>query len=130
MKPAFHFIASALRALGTPPEALGSLDEKTMRQRIMHPMALMGHVWQKPDGPDGLSEADADWIIPQAIAARLQWAITIPQLLLPDLPDPRAFVTTALGDRVPPAVQFAADAAESRADGIGLILASPAFQRT
>jgi len=130
VKPAFHFIGSALRALAVPPAALNGMDEKTMRQRILTPMTQMGHLWQKPDGPDGLPEDDAAWIAPQSIAARLQWAITIPQILLTDIPDPRDFVTAALGDRVPPAVQFAADAAESRADGVGLILASPAFQRS
>jgi uncharacterized protein (DUF1800 family) len=130
VKPPFHFVGSALRALVLHPAALTEIDEKTMRQRIITPLSQMGHVWQKPDGPDGLPEEDSAWVIPQAIAARLQWAISVPQLLMTDLPDPRSFVSTALGETAPAAVTFAAGAAESRWDGIGLILASPAFQRT
>lgn len=130
VKPAFHYVASSLRALAVDPAAINALDERTARSMFISPMAQMGHLWQKPSGPDGLPEEDAAWIAPQGIAARLQWAITVPQMLMADLPDPRDFVGAALGDTIPPAVQFAADAAETRADGIGLILASPAFQRT
>ena len=130
VKPAFHFMASALRALDMPPEAINTLDERTARATFIAPLRAMGHVWEKPDGPDGLPEQDTAWIAPQGIAARLQWAITVPQTLMPDLPDPRTFVGAALGGFSTPAVRFAASAAESRADGVGLILASPAFQRT
>lgn len=130
VKQPFHFMASAFRALGTPPEAIHAIEERRLRSIFYRPLSEMGHVWQKPDGPDGLPEEDSAWIAPQGIAARLQWALTVPQLLMPDLPDPRQFVHTALGDFTTPAVNFAANAAESRADGVGLILASPAFQRT
>ena len=46
-----------------------------------------------------------------------------------DLPDPRAFVDQALGGYAPQSVRFAAGAAETRAEGVGLVLAAPAFQR-
>jgi uncharacterized protein (DUF1800 family) len=69
------------------------------------------------------------WVTPQGIAARLEWAMNTPVRLMADLPDPRIFVHHALGDDVPGAVSFAANAAESRDVAIGLILASPAFQR-
>ncbi|MFY0621669.1 MAG: DUF1800 domain-containing protein [Pelagimonas sp.] len=128
IKLPFDYISSACRALDVMPRAL-RMKEKTMRRRIYTPLQLMGHQWQRPDGPDGLEELDAAWITPQGMAARLQWAIAIPQLLRPKLPDPREFLTTALGPMPPERVAFAAEAAESRADGIGLILASPAFQR-
>lgn len=130
VKPAFHFVGSAMRALGVPSDAMNALEEKVARRLIVGPMREMGHIWEKPDGPDGLPEEDNAWIAPQGIAARLQWAITVPQLLMPNLPDPREFVHTALGDFTTPAVEFAANAAETRWDGVGLVLASPTFQRT
>ncbi|MEH6647699.1 DUF1800 domain-containing protein [Sulfitobacter sp.] len=130
VKPPLQFVGSALRALAVPPEALSALDERMLRRLLIRPLALMGHVWEKPVGPDGLPEEDAAWIAPQGIAARLQWAVSAPQSLVTDLPDPRVFVRTALGDLSTPAVDFAAEAAESRWDGVGLVLASPAFQRT
>lgn len=130
IKPAFNFVGSALRALALPPNVLGTLDERELRRIVILPMGQMGHVWEKPNGPDGLPEEDSAWVIPQGVAARLQWAITMPQQLMNTPPDPRAFVTTALGPFTTQAVEFAASAAESRWDGVGLVLASPAFQRT
>lgn len=129
VKQPFDFVASALRALTVSPDMLADAREKDFRRRIFDPMRLMGHTWQKPNGPDGLEEIDSAWITPQGIAARLQWAVAMPQLLQPDLPDPRDFVENALGHHATKSVRFAAKAAESRADGIGLVLASPAFQR-
>ena len=130
VKQPFQFMGSALRALAVPPTAMASLDERTMRRIIAAHLVQMGHVWEKPAGPDGLSEEDSAWIAPQGIAARLQWAITVPQLLMDELPDPRIFLDKALGAFKTPAVSFAANAAETRWDGVGLILASPTFQRT
>ncbi|WP_417205519.1 DUF1800 domain-containing protein [Antarctobacter sp.] len=124
-KMPLDYIASACRALDVPPKALATRAQML----LMEPLRLMGQVWQEPPGPDGLPEADEAWITPQGLAARLQWGFTLPQLMLDALPDPRDFVETALGARAPAEVRFAASAAETRADGIGVVLASPAFQR-
>ncbi|MBO9463998.1 DUF1800 domain-containing protein [Tropicibacter sp. R15_0] len=128
-KQPFDFICSAARALAVHPRAIGNLSEKHARQRLFEPLALMGHIWQKPSGPDGLAEEDAAWITPQGMAVRLQWAVIVPRLLVGQLPDPRDFVDTALGPRADETIRFAAAAAESRAEGVGLVLISPAFQR-
>lgn len=130
IKHPFIFMGSALRALAVPAQAIAALNERQTRRIFAAPLVQMGHVWEKPAGPDGLPEEDSAWIVPQGIASRLQWAITVPSQLMEELPDPRVFVRTALGTSAPPAVTFAAGAAETRWDGIGLILASPAFQRT
>ncbi|MEQ6203449.1 DUF1800 domain-containing protein [Sulfitobacter sp. HNIBRBA2951] len=130
VKPAFNFLASACRALALPSGALPQLEERLARRLIVRPMGQMGHFWEKPAGPDGLPEEDAAWISPQGVAARLQWAITVPQQLMDAPPDPRDFVHSALGPHATAATVFAAKAAESRWDGVGLVLASPAFQRT
>ncbi|SNT18751.1 DUF1800 domain-containing protein [Antarctobacter heliothermus] len=124
-KPPLDFIASACRALDVPPKALAARAGLL----LMNPLRQMGQVWQEPLGPDGLPEADGAWLTPQGLAARLQWGFTLPQLMLDRLPDPRDFVVTALGARAPEEVRFAASAAETRSDGIGVVLASPAFQR-
>ncbi len=129
VKRPLDFIGSALRALAVAPDQLRKIKLGGVSRHLLQPLGLMGQIWEKPDGPDGLPEGDADWITPQSLAARLQWAVTVPQLLHPALPDPREFVRIALADRSTPAVRFAAEAAESRWDGIGLVLASPAFQR-
>ena len=89
----------------------------------------MGQAWEQPLGPDGWPEADGDWVTPQRLAARLQWAMTVPVLIVPRLPDPREFVITALGTRADETVRFAARAAESRAENVELVLNSASFQR-
>jgi len=127
VKQPVDFIGSALRGLAV--DALPVDTERRMMLLVGEPMQLMGQPWEDPDGPDGWPEADADWITPQRLAGRLQWALTAPLLLQPDLPDPRDFVQTALGSRAPEQLVFAAGAAEGRREGIALILSAPAFQR-
>lgn len=89
----------------------------------------MGQDWQNPVGPDGWPEEDSAWITPQAMAGRITWAMEAPAQLVGDLPDPRDFVHHALGPTPPDPVVFAAGAAERVQDGIGIILASAAFNR-
>ncbi len=129
VKPPFDFIASSCRALAMPPEAVQAAPAKRMDRLILQPMRLMGQFWQRPNGPDGWPEEDAAWITPQGVSARVRWAMAVPRRLMPELPDPRVFVTEALGAAAPEPVRFAARAAETRAEAIGLVLSAPAFQR-
>ncbi|MBV1925765.1 MAG: DUF1800 domain-containing protein [Rhodobacteraceae bacterium] len=129
VKPPMDFIGSSLRALSVSTDAIETLKVKGLNQKLASPMRLMGQNWQKPQGPDGWPEKDVAWITPQGVSARLRWAMSVPQMLRPDLPDPRKFVVEALGAQAPETVQFVAASAESRADAIGLVLASPTFQR-
>lgn len=129
VKPPADFIGSSLRALSVSTEAIEKMNEKSINAKLKSPMTLMGQNWQKPGGPDGWPEEDPAWITPQGVSARLRWALSVPQILRRDLPDPRQFVVDALGTQATETVQFAAASAESRADAIGLVLASPAFQR-
>ena len=92
------------------------------------PLRLMGQEWEKPLGPDGWDEADSHWRTPQGVGARLQWSLMVPQAILRRLPDPREFVHAAIGPDAPEDVVFAANAAESRREGIAFVLMSPAFQ--
>ncbi|QBF30946.1 DUF1800 family protein [Thalassococcus sp. S3] len=129
VKTPVEFVGSACRALDVPDSPLREMEEKHLRRYIFLPLVQMGQRWQAPAGPDGWPEADEAWITPQGISGRLQWAMEGPRALLPDLPDPRVFVVDALGSYASDAVRFAAGAAESRHEAIGLVLASPAFQR-
>lgn len=129
VKPPVDFIASTCRALALDRKHFGVVAGKRVRRLLQTPLNLMGQPWLRPNGPDGWTEEDAAWITPQGVSTRLRWALSAPQKLRRDLPDPRLFVTTALGPFAPPSVQFAAQSAESKSDAIGLVLASPAFQR-
>ena len=129
VKPPQQFIGSAFRALAVSPERVAQLRPRDIRQTFDSPLATMGQPWLTPNGPDGWTEQDEAWVTPQGVAERLIWAVNVPQMLRPALPDPRLFVDQALGRFATEAVRFAAAAAESEAEAVGLVLASPAFQR-
>lgn len=129
VKPPFDYMASACRALGVNPEQLAGWGAKPIRRNFIAPLRLMGQDWQSPVGPDGWEEADAAWVTPQGLSARLRWAMAAPRRLMAPLPDPVAFASQCLGTRANQRVQFVASAAETRAEAIGLVLSAPAFQR-
>lgn len=129
VKQPVDFIGSALRALDVSDDHEAFKDWRQIQRTFAVPLGLMGQSWQEPLGPDGWPEDDGEWITPQRFAARVDWAMSAPESLIRALPDPRELVQAALGDRAPEALRFAANAAEDRRTGVGLILASPAFQR-
>jgi uncharacterized protein (DUF1800 family) len=125
----FDFMVAALRALGVGPEAVLDAKPRPFRRLILEPLAAMGQPFQQAPGPDGWPEREAEWITPQGLAARIDWAMQAPERLVRPLPDPRDFLRTALGDRADQALVWAVSAAETARDGVGLVLASPAFNR-
>lgn len=125
----FDFIVAALRALGVPPEAIMAYGLRDARRMILAPLVAMGQPFQQAPGPDGWPERASDWISPQGLAARIDWAMVAPQRLVQPLPDPRAFLQRALGRRAGERLTWAVSAAESARDGVGLVLASPEFNR-
>ena len=124
-----EFITAGLRALGVTGRQIKTLHLRDYRRFVRDPLLVMGQPWEQPLGPDGWSEAPEDWILPQAMAGRISWAMQAPRALMETLPDPRGFSVTALGPGASPAVLFAAQAAETRRDGVGVVLASAEFQR-
>lgn len=125
----FDYVVAGLRALGVAGGDVMAMPQGLLRRHVLAPMAEMGQPWQQPRGPDGWPEAAADWITPQGLAARLRWSMAAPAQLVRPLPDPRALVTRVLADAASPVLVTAAGRAESRRDGVGLILASPEFNR-
>ncbi|AHD08714.1 DUF1800 domain-containing protein [Phaeobacter gallaeciensis] len=129
VKPPFAYLASACRALAMPPEALTKLSRPQVNRFFLRPMQRMGQRWEFSGGPDGWSEADGDWITPQALAERLRWCMSVPTQLMGAVPPPRTALQDALGSRSSARLRFVATAAETEREAVGLILAAPAFQR-
>jgi uncharacterized protein (DUF1800 family) len=125
----FELIVAGLRALGVTPDRILAADRRAFGRLVLGPMRAMGQPWGRPRGPDGWPEAEAFWITPQTLAARVNWAMTAPERLVKPLPDPRALVETALGSAASDRLRWAVAAAESARDGVGLILAAPEFNR-
>jgi uncharacterized protein (DUF1800 family) len=124
----YDFVVAALRALGLTGDQVMRLNRKAISTRVLAPMRAMGQDWGKPGGPDGWEEAAPAWINPQGMAARITWAMTVPDAL-GLLPDARAMVGRVLGEKASERLIWAVNAAEEQRDGVGLILASPEFNR-
>lgn len=137
VRPPFDYLAAALRALDLAPARLLGMKPAESATLFAEPLLAMGQPFQEPPSPKGWPEAAADWISPQGLAARIQWAMASPRRLLAPPPgapagvqnDPRLLVEAALADAADPALVRAAAGAETRWDGVGIILASPAFNR-
>ncbi|WP_417808073.1 DUF1800 domain-containing protein [Thioclava sp.] len=125
----WDFMAASLRAIAPPAAMIADLDKKKTRSWIIAPLRAMGQPYQKPLGPDGWAEDANAWITPQALATRINWAMRMAAIYDRHLPDPRAFVHSALSDAASPTLIQAAARAESKREGIGLILASADFNR-
>ena len=131
IKSPFRFVTSAMRALGIKGAEAVAFNGRTTRELLIRPLRVMGQPWQDASGPDGWPDNGADWVNPQGMAGRINWAMSAPRKLLDrDMPDPRIFVQTALGSLAGQDVIFAAGAAEQKFEGVGVVLASPAFQRS
>ena len=96
---------------------------------ILNPLSAMGQPFRGPAGPDGWPEAATDWITPQGMAARIDWAMRAPSRIARVLPDPVALVPAVLGARASDRLVWAVVRAESRKEAVGLVLASPEFNR-
>jgi uncharacterized protein (DUF1800 family) len=124
----FDFMVAAMRALEVPPGEILGMARGEARKRLLLPMQAMGQTWGKPGGPDGWEEEASAWITPQGMAARITWAMSAPDDLGRS-PDARAFVQHALGNRASERLIWAVNASENQREGLGLVLASPEFNR-
>lgn len=125
----FDFLAAALRALGIGAGEILALERPQVRQHLLVPMQRMGQPFGKARGPDGWPERAGDWITPQLLSARIGWALSTPTRLVEPFPDPRAFLSTALGATASEALARAVPRAESAREGVAIVLASAEFNR-
>lgn len=125
----FEFVVASLRALGITGEKIMEWKDPLLRQTVLLPLRAMGQEWQVPQGPDGWEEGFDDWITPQGLATRIGWAMRIPSRLVKPLPDAREFVDHALAGVADDHLRAMVARAETNAEGIGIVLASPQFNR-
>ncbi|MFN3971052.1 MAG: DUF1800 family protein [Gemmobacter sp.] len=129
MRQPFDFVLAGLRALGVTGADVMDMPDRTLRRSILNPLAAMGQPWQAPNGPDGWPEEAEAWIRPQLLAARIAWAMQAPASLRRDLPDAADMAHAALGPLAEGRLLWAVERAETRAEAVGLVLASPMFNR-
>lgn len=127
-KTPFDFIVSGLRALKVDAGLLSRAKRRDLNGQILGPMAAMGQPLMRPAGPDGWPEDPRAWITPAGLAARVDWAGRSARRWGAET-DPREFLQAALGPLAPPLLSRAAGGSETRAEGVALVLAAPAFNR-
>lgn len=121
--------ASKLR---TPQEfvwsAVRALDLDLPPRRVMAMLRDLGQPLWDPPSPAGFPDDAATWLAPDAMTNRLDAAeLMAAQAQGPD--DPREFAQAVLGDAMSADTATAIQRAESRAQGLALMLMSPEFQR-
>lgn len=130
IKPPMAFMASVMLALGVSPEVILRLSDRDVTRIFAGPLKTLGQPFLAPSGPDGWPESAESWITPQGLAARIGWAQWSVHLWGQDVDDPVAFLDRTLPGTDDAALRFAVSAAETRADALALVFASPAFNRS
>ena len=118
-KTPYEFLISSWRAAGTAPSDLREIGP------------IMNAMGQKPfnaPSPKGWSEEAAVWCAPDAVIKRMGWSEMFAAGAIGDR-DPVQLAKDALGARLTPLVGTAIARAETRAEGLSILLMSPEFQR-
>jgi uncharacterized protein (DUF1800 family) len=123
------YLAASIVALGIDGQTLSGLKDREVLLLLARPLRVMGQPFMQAPGPDGWPEAADHWITPQGLAARIAWSVEAARRVAERGMDPRAFVTCALGDTAGDRLKWAVGAAETRAEGLALVLASAEFNR-
>ena len=125
----FDYLVAALNALGLTGNQVRGFDAKDANRALWGPLQLMGQPFSRARGPDGWPEDATAWITPQMLTARINWALRQPERLIDPLPDPRAFLTAALGATASETLAAAVPRAETAREGVAIVLASTDFNR-
>jgi uncharacterized protein (DUF1800 family) len=120
MKTPYDFVVSTHRALGAPPRRV---------QDLAPALVAMGQPAWRPPSPEGWPDTAADWAGPDALVKRLDWSRQAAARIEAAGVDPVALMETSLGPRVGARTAETVRRAESRVEGLTLLLMSPEFQR-
>jgi len=124
--------AAPATKLRTPQEfiwsAVRALDVDLPPRKIMAMLRDLGQPLWDPPSPAGFRDDVATWLAPDAMTNRLDAAeLLAAQAKGPD--DPREFAQAILGDAMSSDTATSIQRAESRGQGLALMLMSPEFQR-
>ncbi|MFI4975440.1 MAG: DUF1800 family protein [Caulobacterales bacterium] len=118
-KTPYEFMVSSWRAGDTAPDDLAQVAP------------ILNEMGQKPfsaPSPKGWDEMAATWCAPDAVIKRMAWSENLAARALGDR-DPNQLARDALGERLTPLVAKAISHAETRQEGMAILLMSPEFQR-
>jgi uncharacterized protein (DUF1800 family) len=118
-KTPHDFVVSTFRMLDFVPE---------QPQQILAPFQLLGQRPYTPGSPAGWPDTAGQWDGPDALLKRIEWASAVGKRMGSKV-QPLDAGAEALGSALAERTRMAISRAESAAQGMALLLASPEFQR-
>jgi uncharacterized protein (DUF1800 family) len=118
-KSPYEFLVSSWRAAGTGPGEI---------QDAVRAMTAMGQKPLSAPSPKGWPDESAAWLDPDGLVKRMAWSETFSAQAVADR-DPGQLADAALGARLTPLAGKTIGRAETRAEGLSILLMSPEFQR-
>lgn len=119
MRTPEEFVLASIRAIDRMPEDPGA---------VLGPLYTMGMPLWQPPGPNGWPDTAAAWASPEGMKLRLDVAAAIAGRLK-ELINPSELLDTVAGEAASAETRQAVARAESRQQGLALLLMSPEFQR-
>jgi uncharacterized protein (DUF1800 family) len=114
-----EFVIAAMRATGEKPDR---------PQQLVNALNLMGQPLWNPPGPNGHADDEASIAAPKAIKTRMDLSLQIARQAAAKH-DPRDLAQALFGGALSPETKQAIARAETRPQGLALLLMSPEFQR-
>lgn len=118
-KTPYEFLVSSWRVAEAPPTDIAALAQS---------MTVMGQRPFSAPSPKGWPEEAQAWCAPDAVIKRMAWSEGFAAQSVGER-DPIVLAQNALGARLTPAVAAAVSRAETRSEGLSILLMSPEFQR-
>lgn len=118
LRTPYEFLLASFRLTGAPVKA----------PLINGSLISMGQPLWSPPGPNGFSDLSDAWASPEGMKARLDFAARLAQFV-PGDGKPTDLLAEGLGPLASDETRNAVARAESRAQGLALLLMSPEFQR-
>ena len=118
LRSPYEFLLAAVRAVGRVPQEPGLL---------LGTLNVMGMPLWQPPGPNGWPDAAAAWATPKGMKSRLDVSAAI-ATRLQDAMHPSELLEIIVGEAASRETRQAVARAESRQQGLALLLMSPEFQ--
>ena len=119
MRTPHEFMMAALRAIDRMPDGPGA---------VLGPLVAMGMPLWQPPGPNGWPDTVAAWASPEGMKSRLEVSAAV-SARVKNLINPSELLDTIAGGAASAETRQAVARAESRQQGLALLLMSPEFQR-
>ena len=116
----YEFLVATNRLLGHLPEDPG---------QVVGPLNLMGMGLWSPPGPNGFPDQASAWASPEGMKLRLDFCAQVASKIK-DPPNPSDLLEALCGGGPSPESREAISRAESRQQGLALLLMSPEMQRS